>query len=192
MGVSRNQRIVGGTILFLMFASIPLILMIDRNQWRLKLEGDTDVTHYAETLKRLGYPSEAALSHFPAQIPANASNFHFYYVYNSANDRQIELRYQIPPADLSGLVANFQLMAKASAPDIAHQKKIGGGRLPIHQFRNSTNSGFDNLPPDFQVYLLSAQYDFDYIGRRAKIQGRTRGVAISEKRSEIIYWLEDW
>lgn len=63
------------SVLFLMVCSVGLIFLY----FRALAQPLTDITLYEPLLKRHGYPEDALISQFPAEIPEEAKNAEFYY-----------------------------------------------------------------------------------------------------------------
>ena len=94
----------------------------------------------------------------------------------------------LPPAEVAAALQSARCAAK--------ETQKGGGMfavkdhqgLPSDMFRDATNTTVAVLPEDFQVFVLDAKTDSDPPWEN----GYSYGIAVNEKLSEVIYWVEDW
>jgi hypothetical protein len=158
----------------------------------------TDPARYQSLLADFGYPTPKSTSaavptiaHFPSTIPPTASTVRLYYrPHFMMGGTQLQLRFNLPAGQLAAIESAAQPLAKETHTGGEMFDAINNrtGNLPSAEFRNSANNGFAPLPPDFQVYVLDAKD----LTPGTWNHGYSRGVAVSQKRSEVIYWLEDW
>jgi hypothetical protein len=157
-------------------------------------EGDvSDPSRYAVVLADLGYPTPTklntpTLAHFPATVPDGATNVRFFYRPHFLQGAALlQIRCVLPPDAIGGLTTRFAAAAKEVQAGGGTFTAInaGTGKLASTLFRDATNTDFADLPDDFQVFILDAQTTsaWNHIG--------SYGVAVSGRRGEVIYWVQD-
>lgn len=182
----------------LAIAAIVLVAGIGASAcwFKSKTADVTDPRRYAEILSELGYPKPRQLdiptiAHFPPTIPAFATRVRlFYRPHYLQGPTQLQLRFQLPPAEVAAILPVVQPAAKEvhAGGSSTSAMNAGAGTVPSAAFRNAANTGYDldGLSADFQVFILDAATT------SAWNHGYTYGVALSQKSGEVIYWLEDW
>lgn len=114
------------------------------------------------------------VSHFPEQIPESATKVRFWYFPGALQgSTMMQLRYKLPNQEFTAALEEL-----LERPSLSLKEGEAGTSYPRGMFRNERNTGRDMLPADFRVLTLSSSSD-----------GEQSGIAISEDRHEIIYWL---
>jgi hypothetical protein len=139
---------------------------------------------------RADYNQRSLATHFPTDIPPNATQVTFYYLpHFLQGGSHLQLRYRLPQAEVSAILSQYESLAKqieTGAGDVL--KAADQQDLPVPQFRNESNTDFAALSNDFLVFVLDAQpyqpADWNH--------GYSYGLAVSTKRQEVIYWAEYW
>jgi len=167
-------------------AFIVLALLLTGFLWFLHSfsAATTDVTNparYAQILAQLHSQVDdpaITLAHFPPAIPPGANNVRFFYRPHFLQGGTIlQLRCRLPATQVNQIAA-----ATTAATRPTTQRADYG---PVN-FRDAANTGWADLPPDFQIYILGSK--MDQFGAEWKYQ---YGIAISLQSNEVIYWLEN-
>jgi hypothetical protein len=158
-----------------------------------------DPAQYRAVLGQLGYPKPTimnipSIGFFPAQVPADATNIRFFYrPHFLQGGPEMQLRFSLPLDDLKAVLQQARSGAIGTAAgDKAFETPSG---VPIPNFRDGADITFASLPSDFQMFLMYAK---DLSGNPTTrssdiwLEGYTGGIAVSEKREEVIYWVEEW
>jgi|GEM_PF-2221986 len=122
--------------------------------------------------------------HFPRTIPADARNIHLYYNPGPLQAATIlQLRYTTTPEQIADLTTRFTPKAiktiSGDDPYVMKPTFFTGDRNQSPQ-----DTGLGSFSPDFQILVL-------YRDPAHTAEPTYSGVAISEKRNEIVYWMED-
>lgn len=189
------------SLLVVAAVALPILIIGGAIGWFLwsfdrAVRDTTDARQYPAILSKLGYPTPTQLSvpslaHLPAAIPSTATNVRFYYrPHFLQGGTQLQLRMVLPPAEVAA--------ALQSAKSAAREIQTGGsdfdainhnkGLLRSASFRDAANTTFAPLPEDFQVFILDAKDQSPPTWNH----GYSYGIAINDKLSEVIYWVEDW
>ena len=185
-------------ILGLLAATVILFFLFDIALMLWQLTPIFAVSQY-ENVKRLRWHRKDLVGHFPETIPSTARNQKFYYRAGFLQGgATIELRLQMPREFVEKIYSTYMLQAK-SIFNGAQELPSGSNNpniLPKSLFftfppeQNETQGVPPLLPQDFEIILLSSHAyksnptDWNH--------GESSGISISKKRSEIIYWAEDW
>lgn len=156
----------------------------------------TSPSRYQHVLTTIGYPKPTildvpTLGHFPATIPASATNVRFYYrpayLQGSAT---LQLRCNLPAAELATLrdATKPRAISVQAGGDCFDALNAHTGP-PTASFRDAANTSFAPLPADFEVYVLGAQTT--PLGDPAWDHWWSYGIAISMQRSEVVYWAQN-
>lgn len=138
---------------------------------------------------RSGYPKPtkldtSTLGHFPATIPAPATNVDFFYrPHFLQGGTLLQLRMCLAPEAITAALNS----AQANTPPPADTSKPSTNESttpPTILFRNASNTDFDDLPKSFRLSVYGSGGSWHH--------GYSYGVAIDQEASEIIYWFEDW
>jgi hypothetical protein len=159
----------------------------------------TDPARYTAVLARLGYPKPTILDipsigFLPPQIPANATNVRFFYRQGWQGGTQFRLRFVLPPADLN------VVLQKAKAAAIGEESGSKDGfesppGAPAPDLLDVALMNYVPLPDDFEVFLLDAKNMGTSPTTQSDavwLEGYTGGIAVSQKRGEVVYWVEEW
>jgi hypothetical protein len=144
-----------------------------------------------------GWDSTGLVQHFPRAIPTNAKSSAFAalpgYLQGGA---WIQLRAELPADEVQKIYDE--------ARQISRQHHDGGNatthtsgspdeimkRLPSTYFYTS-GSEDETFPSDYRVFIFDARS----YGTDSSFEwnhGTSRGVAVSLKRNEVVYWAESW
>lgn len=118
-----------------------------------------------------------AIDHFPPHVPANAERVFFFGLPRVAQRSPImQLRYATDTETLAALKDSFA--SQQTSPVIGDPRPIlyAGEQTPIP------------MPPDFTLYYLPKTHN---ASKPSVTFTQQRGVAISDKRGEIIYWAQE-
>jgi hypothetical protein len=186
-------------------AALTLLLPVAAMAYFLHALADvTDPRRYPAIVADEGNPTPTrldlpALASFPAAIPATATKVRFFlHPGFMQGSMQLQLRLALPAGEIAQILKTVQPLARQvrSGGD-RFDADINHGGLPVAMFRNASNTGYQALPPDFQTFVLDARDSSSGPGPKDPSppswnHGYSYGVSISEKQSEVIYWLEDW
>lgn len=149
----------------------------------------TDLSRYTEVREQIG-DSELA-RHFPTSIPDNAQNVKFEYVPGFLQGGEIfQLRMKLPQSEIDNLYNEFRPKAKnifIGGETNDHANLPGG--VPTTFFYTSDTED-QSFPVDYEILVLNAEpmgtpkFQWNH--------GFSYGVAISQEKSEIVYWSEYW
>ncbi len=154
----------------------------------------TDVRRYGEILDSYWNSSRDLVSHFPRPIPAEASDVRFSFrpaFFQGA--AHIQLRYSLPSEEIAELHACFAERKTRSffGGDTNDHMNMKEG-MPTSFFYTADTED-RKFPIDYEIMI------FDEVLKEEDRppgfywnHGRSHGVAISRKRSEIVYWAESW
>jgi hypothetical protein len=149
----------------------------------------TDITRYTEIRKEMG-DSELA-RHFPTSIPENAQNVKFEYTPGFLQGGEtFQLRMKLPDDEIDNLYKEFRhesthIFIGGETND--HANAPGG--IPTTFFYTG-DTEYQSFPDDYEIMVLNAKPE-----GTPKFQwnhGFSYGVAISQQKSEIVYWSEYW
>lgn len=137
------------------------------------------------------------MSHFPSVIPDEATKVKFYYQepdYRFGGPFILELRMRLPAEKIQSLQIQFQ--AKAQQQYLPNYQQISPTTETLPDSPETTYDYFfytvgrerQELVKEYDVYVLGDQRGASDDGSGYKSR---YGVAIHEKRLEIIYWLEN-
>jgi hypothetical protein len=178
----RSRRLLGAAILVVILLVTAAILWVSHS-FKEAVPEVTDAKRYPQILAQLrlnggvSNPS-ITLAHFPPAIPPNATNVRFFYrPHFLQGGTELQLRVTLPATQVNQLAAEILAASRPTAvPD----------NMASVNFRDTNNTGSAQLPPDFNLYILGtwtppseAEMEYAY------------GIAISLKRNEVIYWLEN-
>ena len=185
-------------IFSLLIATVILFILFDISLMMWQLTPVSAVSKY-ENVKSLRWHRKDLVEHFPEKILSRARDPQFYYRAGFLQGgASIELRLYMPAEFVEDIYATYIARAKSifngaeKLPSGTHNPNI----LPKwHFFTFPTDQDeMPGVPPllpqDFEILLLSSHpyksnpTDWNH--------GESSGISISKKRSEIIYWAEDW
>ncbi|GEM_PF-6053682 len=136
--------------------------------------------YYSRAVETYRVRAAELVRHFPNALPANADRLRFCHLPEGGGIPQqshIQARYAAPRAFILAELARLR-------PNAVGQKP-GGGGLSFVKFRNATNTGYADLPGDFEVIIL--------VNRVFQAgDGYAGGFATSETAGEVIYWATIW
>jgi hypothetical protein len=168
-------------VIVLPLTAVAVFLLIGY-QFKSALQEQLNPAKYESVLTKLKKsgelgPAGKALDYFPAKIPPMERNPRFYYRphYGEAG-YELQLRYALPHEEITKLIAEISPIAKQTALGSATNSNIN--------FRDFQNRGFGVLPADFRLYFLDVKESPPELAY-------SYGVAISEERNEVVYWLQD-
>lgn len=141
----------------------------------------TDIKQYKITMKNYGYPHNEFLSHFPESIPDHALNIHFYEEPKFMQNR-----------------SSIFLLFDTTVDDVLYYKSIYSDKAINLHAENKSNYclpevfqeaiGYNILPDDFEIYVLGSNPselgDWNH--------GYSYGIAVSEKRRQILFYRQIW
>jgi len=140
---------------------------------------------YSRTLTEL-HPQGYHLEHFPATIPADAKNVHFFYHPHFGQGAMlIQLRYQTTSALLDVLYQRYisqpHRVIHGDEEDTVHDDLLARSFWTSDSSSQSRGTGAGkavcvNYPADYDIIIL------------APLDVSDHGVAISKLRHEIVYW----
>ena len=176
---------------------VAFVLMMGHGM-RKATETVTDVSQYSDKLEnywRKDMPS--LVEHFPLSVPENAKNVSFSFTPAFLmGGARLQLRFATTPGRLKELRDEFSKRRTISYDHRGHAAGVSDkNQIPLPVF--STGEGDERyleVPEDFDVMFLD---EFIPESEMAKSDffwnhGQTHGVAISDKRGEILYWAEAW
>ena len=188
-----------GAQIFSFFATtVILFILFDIALMSWQLTTISAVSKY-ENVKRLRWYRQDLVEHFPETIPSKARYPKFYYRAGFLQGgASIELRLRMPAEFVEEVHATYLRQAKSifNGAEKLPSGAIDPNKLPKGRFftfppdQNETPGVPPLLPQDFEILLLSSHpyksnsTDWNH--------GESSGISISKKRSEIIYWAEDW
>ena len=142
----------------------------------------TKVKKYSEVLERR-WPQDARfqtlIKHFPRSIPPDAKDVKFYFQISIRCWADIQLRYTTSHDKISELYDRFSKEKTKSfvgADSSDHMNMKNGIRTTFFYTSGSKDRKF---PKDFEIMV----FDID-----ESLSKGCRGVAISKKKNEIVYW----
>lgn len=168
----------------------------------------TDVHRYTQILDDYSKSHPDLVSHFPKSIPADARNIHFSYLPHCLQQgAHVQLRYTLTQAGISELNEYFATKKTLSVRGGDAEVRVGEAgvhkntpNMPTTEFYTSEaridelgkglkSPSYESLifPEDYEIMVLDPlvnNVDWNH--------GQSHGVAISKKRSEIVYWMEAW
>jgi hypothetical protein len=177
---------------FLGILSVSLIPLDGFIGAELSSEFVTNPNEYEKILRFTGYGEHKYLSHLPPEIPKNATNIS---LFSSKGFLQsswfLQLRFTIPRAEIETFLSD-NCAKKAEVPSFylsrphVIQPLFAGEKKPQ-----------DTWPPDFEIivfnYALQPNPDDEGYGTREYWEERfSWGVAASSKRSEVVYWTQEY
>jgi hypothetical protein len=130
------------------------------------------------------------VSHFPRPIPSDANNIKFSFLPSFLQgSAHIQLRYSTSSnkiAELYDLFSEKKTKSFLGGGKTDHLNIEGG--MPTTCFYTNDVDEI-NFPDDYEIMV------FDEVSNSEKApwnHGKSHGVAISKKRNEIVYWVEEW
>jgi hypothetical protein len=173
------RELLATAVLALILMAVAVIWFA--HEFSMSVAEVTDSSRYPQILNKLR--SEVSnptvtLANFPPTIPPNATNVRFFYRPQFLQgDTELQLRITLPATQVNQIAA-----ATTAATRPTTMPSISG----LVNFRDATNTGWAELPPDFQNFVLGtrtqpneAEMEYAY------------GIAVSQTRNEVIYWLEN-
>ncbi|NJN20928.1 MAG: hypothetical protein HC812_06685 [Leptolyngbya sp. RL_3_1] len=143
----------------------------------------TDVSQYEAV--RSHYEDLISVSHFPAVIPAEATNVKFYHAPGALQgSMSMQLRMELPSEMWKGLKSEYEAVAQYqfSAADVTSFSEENQVPLPpIASF--STSDTESQFPDAYEILVLDFQ-DNDDLDRVISY-----GVALNANPPEIVYWM---
>lgn len=136
-------------------------------------------------------PAEADLvEHFPAAIPAGATDAHFVY-WRPLTQVILQLQCKLPESRIAELISQIRPQAQFEAPagtyDFLEQAwSLGYYQLWNPVIRNAANTEALRLSSDYTIYLLGHEYR-DGLAHSPWIY--EYGVAIDPQNNDVIYWM---
>lgn len=149
----------------------------------------TDPVCYESALERYNYPETEWIGHFPARIPVNATNVHFYHLQAFLQGGMIlQLRCVLPSEEIESLLTESVDKAKqVRETDGGYLGSSGPDDLRIPRLC-AGEKDYVHWPKGYKIIVYNAE---DRSGGSWN-HGFSYGVAISMARNEVIYWAEDW
>jgi hypothetical protein len=136
-----------------------------------------DVRLYESRYGSLWKYDLAAVDHFPAKIPANASRVLFFALPRVGQRSPImQLRYIVDANTLASLASTFSRQQVTPGKGDTLPLLIAGEATPIP------------MPADFTLYYLPKTHS---AAKPGVTYTQQRGVAISTTRSEVIFWAQE-
>ena len=179
-------------------ATVILFILFDIALMAWQLTPITAVFSY-ENVKSLRWHRQDLVEHFPKTIPSGAQDPKLYYRAGFLQGgSSIELRLQMPTEFVEEVYATYKIKAKSifNGSEKLPSDENNPNILPKWHFytfpidQNETSDLSPLLPQDFKILLLSS-YPYK-LNPTDWNHGESSGISISIKRSEIIYWAEDW
>ncbi len=159
--------------------------------WRRATEPATDPAQYETVLAQW---DPALVEHFPPSIPADAKDAWFFAQPRGPESRAIlQLSCVLPSETVEAVETDALAKARWSGPDsgTGFVKDQGDTEdLAITKFWDQGLQSFQCLPADYTVVVLEAEPGKSE--PRDWTHGQSRGVAISRRRNQVIYWVEQW
>jgi hypothetical protein len=150
----------------------------------------SDISRYPEMVAEFHDP--ALVVHFPAEVPDEARGASFFAVSGIFRRvRVLQLRCQMPADQIDELLADYQseaVYSYAGGDASVHFDQSDGVPTTYFYTGNAESYAF---PDSYLVLVLDAQPD-KITADGFWQHGYSRGVAISEAESDIVYWLEEW
>jgi len=158
-------------------------------------EMETHVAKYPALLAE--WSKTRLVTHFPPSIPAQASHVRVAAFPGFLQGGGfLQIRYQLPPAEVTALFAEAARKAKAfyDGGDLFslvndHLDPHPGGDnsgLAGTSFHTS-GSNNEKFPADYRIFVFAAE---DHGGMWN--HGTSKGMVVSTKRHEVIYFAESW
>ncbi len=158
----------------------------------------TKVSMYHKIKNELWH-NPTLIKHFPETLPSDSNNTHLSFFPGFLQGAAwFQLKLCVPEEEINVLLAEFDSKKKVAygGGGTWDHKRRGDNALPATSYllgRSKDNGWpeFLDWPDDFTIIVLDAQ---DYLGGENPSwnHGYSYGVSISEKRKEIVYWVEDW
>ncbi|MDH4201874.1 MAG: hypothetical protein OEV87_03185 [Phycisphaerae bacterium] len=136
----------------------------------------TDIQQYSKIIEEWKSFSPEIVSHFPKEIPPEATNVDFYYFPGFLQSgSRIELRFQAEKVEIDAYYENFKEFTTKSwhGDTWVHRRPRGEGDSEIIE-----------LSKDFEIM------QFDENPDDLPEHSKEHGVAISKEKNEIIFWAE--
>jgi len=149
----------------------------------------TDISQYNEILEQMG--DSELTRHFPLSIPESAEVVKFEYIPKFLQGGEhFQLRMKLPQSGISDLQEEYRSKAKFTfiGGQTNDHQNMPGGVPTTFFYTNDTKN--DSFPDDYEILVLNAEpkATSDPIWNH----GFSYGVAISQEKSEIVYWSEYW
>jgi len=151
----------------------------------------TDVKQYNQLLNEYWRSQEYLVSHFPKNISPEAENVKFSFFPSFLQvGANIQLRYSLPSQQIAELYKRFnkEKIKSFRGGDTNVHSNIEGGMPTTFFYTNE--SGNTEFPEDYEIMVVTAKPEGDK--QLEWNHGECSGVAISQKRNEIVYWAESW
>jgi len=169
-----------GALCLLLFAASPFLFL-----HYLKVEGirdtgfDMTVTNPRYYHRLVSQWDKSLITHFPPEVPPVAAQMHFYYYSSLISGAVLQLRCKASQQQITILKKRYEPQATA--------KHWGGDQLTNSEafpdFQTSDEPDREGqvrhctFPKDYEILLLHAQGVV------------TSGIALSEKRNQVVYWV---
>lgn len=145
----------------------------------------TDVGSYERVIRRSCF-SEDLIADFPDQLPEDAENAKLYYSPFAVGQggQEIAVGFQANAGTIHAYTEQFSKSASWIGKECDTEASQHGVFAGEFSCLDGSASG---LPNDFQVYVISGKpYGTDWN------HGENSLVAISEKKSELLFWASKW
>ena len=156
---------------------------------------ETNPKDYKDALKFLGYPQHPWLKHFPKSIPKEATNVSFYCSKHFLQySFYMQIRFILPAAKITALLDESQKIEAAVPEEIKTSKREKPPFMPLSAGEKELHLEW---PDDFKIIVFHyggpSYYKDDGYGTQEYWDGKcSYGIAISQRRSEIVYWTEEY
>jgi len=179
-------------IVGILITAVAILFALAYDRLGLSLREVTNPARYQQSVQEYAHViGHEHVPHFPIHIPDHATLVRFAYQRRFLmGGALLQLRLNLPKDEITTLLATYSSNGMSLAalkerlfPDSPSKKEeeyYGAPRLEIPFRTGDSNKGRVLLPEDYQIFYLEPilnAYDF-------------HGVAISEKRCEIIYWAQ--
>lgn len=144
----------------------------------------TDLSKYHRVLKLKDYENNELIKHFPSKIPSNAKNATFSYQPGFLQGgEEYRLKFTTDVNTIESYTKELSQRAKWIGKSSNREVELNGVEMVSFD-----SFGYNKLPVDFTIYLIISEpykpFDWNH--------GKLSLVAISEKRSEILFFAEHW
>ena len=148
-----------------------------------------DPSRYEDVLTKKWGDLANLVDQFPRQIPASATNVHFFFHPGFLMDgSEIQLRCALPPDEIADQYNHFSKLASLFFGGDAPGTNGSVLKVPNVEFYTADPPS-NEFPNDYVIMVLDPIVDQH---ASDSDHGSSHGVAISKQRNEIVYWTETW
>lgn len=178
-------------VVFFLVAIVLIGLINCGLAFGLSVKPETNPADYQDALKYLGYPERPYLQHFPVPTPKNATDVSFHWTKHFLQgSMDFQLRFTLPPAEIESLLEQ-SMKRKAKNPE--GREPTSRVEPPWYGLWAGETEPASEWPEDFQIIVFRYGHAGHYRDPTYPTgQSYGYGVAISQQRNEIVYWVEEY